>query len=198
MLLYDAASSRRLKQFTRFRETAYSGVFRHDGEALAAAGEDGRLQLFDAASRSVLRTYEGHVRAVHALRWAVGSKSRLGSGGDDATVRLWDVATGAQLARLDGHTDYVRALAASPTGELWASGGYDHSVCLWDPRAPHGQPARRLEHGQQVEDVAFFPSASLLASAGGDCVCVWDVLSGCAHPPESERARPGPTRARAR
>jgi len=179
VLLYDAAASKRLKQFTRFRETAYSGVLRVDGEAMAAGGEDGRLQLFDAASRSVLRTYEGHVGAVRAVRWAVGSKSSLGSGGDDTTVRLWDVATGSQLRRFDGHADYVRALAPSPTGELWASGGYDHCCALWDPRAAgDAKPVRRLDHGRQVEDVAFFPSASLVATAGGDCVCIWDLVSG--------------------
>lgn len=180
VLLYDASTSRRLKQFTRFRETAYSGVLRADGEALAAGGEDGRVQLFDSGSRSVLRVYEGHSGAVRCVRWGGGgSRVRLASGGDDSTVRLWDVATGAQVSRFDGHKDYVRALAACSVGGTWASGGYDHSVCLWDPRAAAGgQPVRTFTHGQQVEDVCFFPSGGLLATAGGDSVCIWDLVAG--------------------
>jgi len=179
VLLYDAASSRRLKQFTRFRELAYSGVLRCDGGALAAGGEDGRVLLFDAASRSQLRAFAGHARAVHCVRWAAGSRTQLCSGGDDGTLRLWDVASGAQLRRADAHSDYVRALQCSPAGEaLWASGGYDHVVKLWDARLPDGPPAMTLRHGQPVEDLTFFPSGAMLASVGGDSLCLWDLAAG--------------------
>ena len=143
MLVYDAQTGRMVRQFTRFRDVAFCGVQRDDGGALAAGCEDGRVQVFDAHSRTLLRSIEAHARACHAVAFCPRQRTRLASGGDDALVRLWDVTSGTSLARWEGHTDYVRALVPSPVtggaagggGEdtLWATGGYDHCVKLWDP-----------------------------------------------------------------
>lgn len=186
MLLYDAQSGRLVRQFTRFRDVALCGVLRDDGAALAAGSGDGRCLVFDAHSRTLLRSLEGHARACHAVAFSAAQRTRLGTGGDDTTVRLWDVSSGAQVARWDGHTDYVRALVPAPAassqlsggdGGVWASGGYDHCVKLWDARAP-GAPVMSLKHGHQVEGLAFFPAGGMLVSVGGPAVCVWDLLSG--------------------
>ena len=181
VLLYDPKTARVVRTFSRFKEVACSGVLRADGGALAAGGESGVVQLFDAHSRALLRQFRGHAGAVRAVRHGSDRRS-LVSGGDDATCRLWDVATGTQLALCAGHTDYVRTAAEQPGGggAQWATGSYDHTVRVWDVRAPGGasRAAFVLPHGAQVEDLSFFPSGSLLASAGGDALCVWDLVAG--------------------
>ena len=35
-----------------------------------------------------------------------------------------------------------------------------------------------VNHGNPVEDVIFLPSGGLIATAGGNCVELWDLLSG--------------------
>ena len=62
---------------------------------MAAGCESGVVQLFDAASRSVLRQFKGHKRAARTVGFAE-DRLHLLSGGDDTTVRWWDVTTGAQ------------------------------------------------------------------------------------------------------
>ena len=176
-----------VRQFTRFRDVAFCGVQRDDGGALAAGCEDGRVQVFDAHSRTLLRSIEAHARACHAVAFCPRQRTRLASGGDDTLVRLWDVTSGSPLARWEGHSDYVRALVPSPVAggaagggggdTLWASGGYDHTVKLWDPRAGNS-PVMSLRHGHQVEGLAFFPSGGILASVGGPDVCLWDLVGG--------------------
>jgi U3 small nucleolar RNA-associated protein 15 len=174
--IYDGATGGVRRVVGRFADKAYGARFRGDGKLLAAGGESGVVQVFDAGSRALLRQFKGHGRPVHAVEFSP-DRARLASGGDDATLRLWDVGAGAQVARLAGHTDYVRCLAPSPaSGDVWASGGYDHSVRLWDARAQASVAA--LDHGAPVEALAFFPSGALLATAGGAHVCVWDVLGG--------------------
>lgn len=174
VLVYDGRTHTLKKTIARFPDTAYCGEFRADGRLIVAGCESGIVQVFDLASRSILRQFRGHKRPAHVAHFAA-DKTHVLSGADDATLRWWDLAQGEQLLRLDGHEDYVRAAAASRDG-LWASGSYDHTARLWDVRT--GAATMSLEHGAPVESVAFFPSGRLLATAGGPSVCVWDVAAG--------------------
>ena len=172
--LYDARLNLQ-RTISRFKDTAYCGVLRSDGKLVAAGGENGIVQIFDAGSRSLLRQMTQHKRPVHCVSFA-HDKLHLLSAGDDATVRWWDVASGNQLARLDGHTDYVRTAALSPQSEeLIATGGYDHMCKLWDVRS--NEQVASFDHGLPIESIAFFPSESLILTAGGQKICCWDVAS---------------------
>lgn len=96
--MYNGATRQVGRTFSRFKDTAYSGVFRSDGKLLAAGCEDGIVQVFDAGSRSVLRQFKGHKRPTHVARWAP-DKLHVLSGSDDVTIRWWDVTTGEQVSR---------------------------------------------------------------------------------------------------
>ena len=175
--LYSPTGVKKLRTFARFKDVAYSGVLRDDGRALAVGGQAGVVQLFDCASRAVLRKFTTHVAAVRAVRWSM-DKLHLASASDDATVRIWDISTGSCVRRHDGHTDYARALERSPaSAEMWASGSYDHTVKLWDARVGR-EAVMTINHTAPVEDIAWYPSGNLLVSVGGEDVCVWDILSG--------------------
>lgn len=51
-----------MKSFTRFRDTAYSGRFRSDGQLLVAGCEDKVVRLFDVSGKAALRTFKGHTK----------------------------------------------------------------------------------------------------------------------------------------
>ena len=101
VLVYDGVTRSLARAFTRFRDKAYCGTFRDDGRLLAAGGEEGIVQVFDAESRSLLRQLRGHLRPVHVARFSPIHPQLL-SGGDDATVRLWDITAGQQVSRTGG------------------------------------------------------------------------------------------------
>lgn len=172
--LYDARLNLQ-RTISRFKDTAYCGTLRSDGKLVAAGGENGIVQIFDAGSRSLLRQMSLHKRPVHSVTFA-HDKLHLLSAGDDATVRWWDVASGNQISRLDGHTDYVRTAALSPQSEeLIATGGYDHMCKLWDVRS--AEQVASFDHGLPIESIAFYPSESLILTAGGQKICCWDVAT---------------------
>ena len=204
--VYKPKSSSKQKTISRFKDIAYSPQFRGttlpcslvtlhehithlppltaDGKLLAVGGEQKMVQVFEMATRSILRQYKGHSKAVHVNRWSADGHS-LASGSDDTTVKLWDLKEAGQAtATFKGHTDYVRALAAAPnSSQVWASGGYDHLVKCWDARMDPGEDGNRaayltLDHGAPVEALLYFPSGNILVSAGGDYMKVWDVLGG--------------------
>jgi len=179
VVTYHGKTLKPKRQFSRFSDTAYCGAWRPDGKLLAAGGETGLVQVFDAESRTVLRVLKGHQKAVHAVAYgAPADNLHLASAGDDATVRHWDVAEGKAASTLVGHSDYIRALAGNPASpHTFASGSYDHTCRVWDVRQG-GKAGIALDHGAPVEAVVVFPSGMVAATAGGNSVCVWDLLAG--------------------
>jgi U3 small nucleolar RNA-associated protein 15 len=175
VLIYDGATHALKKTLARFPDTALCGSFRNDGKLLVAGCASGLVQVFDLASRAVLRQFKLHKRAAHVSHFT-RDRTHVLSAADDATVRLWDLAHGNQISRFDGHQDYVRA-AAGMSDVTWATGSYDHTVKVWDVRVP--QAVMTLEHGAPVEAVTAVGAAGhLLASAGGAAAVVWDLVGG--------------------
>ncbi len=149
-----------------------------DGTRLAAAGDDGTVRVWDAATRRLLRVLIGHARPVRGLAWSPDDRY-LASGGADATVRLWDPATGRLLRTLTGHTGAVRAVAWSPDGATLASGSQDTTARLWETATgqPKGLP---LDHPERAEvlTLAWSPDGKALATAGRDkLVRLWDTAT---------------------
>lgn len=85
VVVYNSRSQEPKRSFTRFQDKAYGGSLRPDGKLLAAGGETGVVQLFDCASRSVLRQLRGHQKPCHVTRFSP-DKVHVLSGGDDVTV----------------------------------------------------------------------------------------------------------------
>lgn len=143
--LYDGKTNKEKRVLSKFKETVYSGVYRHDGKLLACGGMKPVVSVVDAKSRAVLRTYSGHTAPIHTTRFAPDGVHLL-SGSDDRSVRYWDMPTATAVTVIeDAHDDYIRCSAVggagtgSLSGAVWATGSYDHTVRLWDSRVLRGQ-----------------------------------------------------------
>uniref|UniRef100_UPI00358E4862 U3 small nucleolar RNA-associated protein 15 homolog isoform X1 n=2 Tax=Myxine glutinosa TaxID=7769 RepID=UPI00358E4862 len=164
------------RTYSRFRDVAHCGVFRHDGRLLVAGSNDAVVRLFDMNGRAALRSFSGHTRAVHAVSFLAGGLKVL-SASDDNSVCLWDIATSAKLGVFAEHSDYVRTACASRfNSNLFLTGSYDHSVRIFDAR--EGKTILTVDHGHPVESVLLLPSEGIFISAGGRHVKVWDTKLG--------------------
>jgi WD40 repeat protein len=148
-----------------------------DGRMLAAAGNNGRVELWDlglhAQSGSALH---GATGAVFGVAFSATGRT-LATGGDDGEVRLWDTRTHSQIARPLIAGGPILRLAFSPDGRTLAAATSGGAITLWNARA--GYSVARPLQSTVSYGIAFSPDGRLLAAAGGDgSVRVWDVRSG--------------------
>jgi WD40 repeat protein len=150
--------------------------FAPDGQILAAAVDDGRIQTWDLAGRQIARTISGAGK-VTALRFAPNGRT-LASAAQDGSVSLWDSQTGGLTLQVKKHSGAVNAIAFSADGNSMATGGDDRTVIVWDLAT--GKAGRTLKgHDLAVTSLAFSPDGSLLASGAGNAsVALWDMPAG--------------------
>ncbi|MGC0415557.1 TIR domain-containing protein [Embleya sp. AB8] len=149
--------------------------FSPGGELLALGSEDGSVLVCDGATGTALRTLEGHVGRVYAVKFR---DKVLATGGADGTVRLWHPVSGACLHRLPVHPDGVWPLSLDRLGDRLAVGDSDGTVTLWD--VDTGTVAHRLTgHTAPVFTAVFSPDATLLATGdAAAAVRLWDTRTG--------------------
>jgi WD40 repeat protein len=153
-------------------EAARSLALAPDGQALAVAGQDQSLWLWETGAARGRRLGQHHCH-VEALSLS-GDGSVLAAADAENVITLWDVAGGQPRARCQA----ARALTLTfaPDGKTLAGGGWDHSVRLWD--AATGEERGVLRGHTEVVAVAISPDGRLLAS-GDLCgaVTLWDVAA---------------------
>ncbi|GFS29796.1 u3 small nucleolar RNA-associated protein 15 homolog [Trichonephila inaurata madagascariensis] len=174
--LYNTLTKEVLHKLKKFKDEAYGGVFRNDGNLLAAGAKDGWVRLYDVPGHRLLRTFKGHKAATHRCAFVPGF-SHLLSFSDDKTVALWDVTTEQRLKSFEEHKDYIRAGAISQLSQdIFISGSYDHTVKMYDIRT--GSSVMSVDHEFPVDSILIFPSGGLFISAGGTSIKVWDPIAG--------------------
>jgi WD40 repeat protein len=137
-------------------------VFSPDGAALASAGDDGTVRLWNVATGLEKRPASGHAGWVESVAFSPDGK-RLATGGADHVICIWEKATRRELFRCEGHRSEVRTVAFSPDGATFASGALDNTVRLWD--AVTGRSLHLWKHADGIDAVAFSPDGSTLAAA---------------------------------
>ncbi len=167
-----------LDAFLESPVSLWAAVYSPDGNTLATAGSDGRVDLWDVKTRKLLASLKGHQDSVLAVAYSADGK-KLATASEDKTVILWDVASRKPLfPPLQGHGDRIEGVAFSADGNTLASAGYDGTVRLWDVAT--GQENKVFSKpGATYLGLAFSPTQPRLALACADkTVVLLDVANG--------------------
>jgi WD40 repeat protein len=149
-------------------------AFTPDGELLVMGTDAPVVQLCDAESGELVRTFAGHTGRITCV--AVSAQGdRVLTGSDDRSARLWDAATGTQLLEFNGHRQAITCVAFDRSGTKVMTGSDDKTAILWD--ASTGEQLLSLEgHTAGVTSVAIAPDGRRALTASHDASAkLWDI-----------------------
>lgn len=101
------------------------------GNKVAVAMEDNSIRIYDAATRTVIKTLTGHPRPVLALAWSKDGKL-LASGDESARIFVWSTATWAKKNEIRPHNRAIQALDFNSATTQLLSTGADDKVMLFN------------------------------------------------------------------
>ncbi|MDQ5845901.1 MAG: caspase family protein [Acidobacteriota bacterium] len=130
--LWDVATGAALRKLNKWpvvpgqnmsRPVAFvnSVAFSPDGKALVSGSYDATVTLWDVASGSVLRNFNGHTSSVTSVAFSSDGKI-LASASTDHTIKIWNVAIGLELDTLKEHST-TTSVAFSPDGKTLTDEG---------------------------------------------------------------------------
>lgn len=176
MILLDVASGDEVYRWTG--DYVINALFTADSQHLIAGYTDGKVILWDIATRAEVRRFAG-VPDTNIFGLALNpDESMLVAGFEDGSIIMWDFASSEMLRSFIGHTRRVRSLAFSPDGTKLLSGSSDFSVRLWNVQT--GEPIYQLlGHKDRVRRVIFSPDGlTAFSSASDSRVIEWNVETG--------------------
>ena len=140
-----------------------------DRKYLVSCSADHTIRLWNVHTTKVIRTFEGHSKAVRDVDIIPGfnfaDENRLIiSASSDKTLRLWDARSDSSKRILKGHTDVVYGCNFSPDGNTIISCSEDASLRLWSTHEGH---LIFIYNGHQsaVLSTIFSPSGRYILSA---------------------------------
>lgn len=127
--------------------SGYSGVrglgiwslrFDSGGRELVAGCTQGRIVVYDVASKTCVTNIKGHSNDTNAVCFADQSDPNiLVSGSDDSYLKVWDRRTlrkAKPAGALLGHTEGITFVSSKGDGRYIVSNGKDQAAKLWDLR----------------------------------------------------------------
>ena len=166
-------------------------AFSIDSKFLAAARQNGSVQLWDVQRASLYSTLLGSREA-----WCVAFSpdGQTLASGEMQNIHLWDVASGAKLGSLPEQWATARWISFQPDGRSLATAAmhvdHDLSVRVWE-LATLREKQHMDGHTSTVLTGAWRADGKLLATAGcvDGTVRLWDTT---ADPPRSKVLRVAP------
>ncbi|MBZ0279545.1 MAG: TIR domain-containing protein [Anaerolineae bacterium] len=196
VILWDLYPGDILRRFEGHKWPIVSADFSPDGHTVVSAScaettsnQCIRTQfiLWDVATGSILRRFEGHTANVSNVDFSPDG-SIIASASEDHSVILWNAATGDILRRFEEHSNPVDYVLFSPDGQHIVSASCTESnaesnctqagMLLWE--VDTGEIISRFEeHTSYINSIVFSPDGNLLLSGSSDkTLILWDIESG--------------------
>jgi len=158
-------------------DTVFGVAFSSDGRYLASSSADKFVKVFDVASGTLLRSYEGHTHHVLGVDWQYDG-TVLASCGADKVVKVWNFESGEQQRTIGGFGKQVTSITFVGTAAEIVTSSADKTVRLHT--IGDGKNVRNFGGcTDYMYSVAVSADGSLVVAGGADSVLrLWNKADG--------------------
>jgi WD40 repeat protein/tRNA A-37 threonylcarbamoyl transferase component Bud32 len=164
-------------------------AFSPDGRTLAIGGGDGRVELWDVASREKVRELvdpteaRSGVRALAAVHYSPDGRVIAAGGKEESHVILWDAVSGRVIGRpiivAPAETGGAQSISFSPDSKRIAVPGAPGTVGIWEVATGRAVGKQLSIGSEEVEEAIFTRDGrALIASDDGGSVTMVDIETG--------------------
>lgn len=130
--------------------------------------------------KKLMHTWEGHTKAITAIRWFPITAHLLLSSSMDHKVKLWEVYNERRCVRsYMGHRESVRDVSFNNAGDQFLSTSLDRYIKMWDTET--GQCINRFSNGKEAYCIKFHPDHNkqhlFVAGTRDKKIVCWDTRS---------------------
>ena len=174
--LWNLESDKPISELSSELINAASITFSSDGRLLAIGTFDGRVQIRDVDTMSLVDQHSSHAGAVYAVAFFKNDKMIL-SGSHDQTARLWNLETNS-LEVFSGHADKVLDVAIFPDGTRVATASKDGTAIIWDVERG-GIVHKLVGHRKGISALDISPKGKWLVTGSFDQTArLWNAETG--------------------
>lgn len=150
-----------------------------DGRRAVSGGMEGKLALWDVASGTPLKEYDGYTGQIQALKWMPDGRHFV-SGASSSNSQLWNADTGELVRSFYGGLG-VTSVSLSADASLLLSSGHDDTIRLWEVET--GAFLRGFGPlGDVVLSSALSPDGKwVVGSSYNRTITLWDANTGSRH-----------------
>jgi serine/threonine protein kinase/WD40 repeat protein len=175
--VFDAASGALLAELPVGAMSDQVVAWHPDGERLAVAGSDPRVQIWNVAAKRKVATLEGHAQRVTTVTFHPDGEL-VASHGWDGQLLLWHPSTGRLLMRLTSVTSPHFSADGRTLGVIWDGDRAD--LLEVTPTREYRTMASSAGRGQGLN--SFYgdisPDGRLLAVGMDEGARLWDLRNG--------------------
>jgi eukaryotic-like serine/threonine-protein kinase len=158
------------------RGYVYSVTWSPDAKNVASASDDQSVQVWNAATGTLLFSY-AHNGAANSVAWSPNG-SLIASSGEDDVVRVVNAKTGSSILVYQGHSASVYEVKFSPDSRRVSSVSGDKTVRVWDAQTGNTDMIY-TGHNAVVWTAVWSPDGSKIVSGGADkTVQIWNASTG--------------------
>jgi len=174
--VHEVATGRRLSVAAGHAARGKVAAFFENSQHVVTSGPGPGpvIQVLDAISGSVVRSFTGGDLSPLALAVRPGGLELASAGFRQTEINVWDVESGQITRTLIGHTWPIRALEYSRDGRFLASAAPGGGVIVWDAKT--GARLSSLPNpSEYIDCLSFSPDGRYLAAPFQRTVRIWDI-----------------------
>jgi WD40 repeat protein len=175
LYVVDLLNSIALKNLSYHKQPIFDLQYSKKHQCILAAGGDGKVSIWDAASYALISTLQ-HSEAAARTIAVHPDENSFAIGYSDNSIRIFQLPDFKLTQIITGHTSSVFSLQYSPDGRHLISGSRDAHLKIWAVEEAYTLLRDIVAHLFTINTIAYHPSGTFFATGSRDkTLKIWDA-----------------------